>query len=187
MRIGFAKSELPRGRGCTPVVDGVLNRITHELAGSVDRAVATVGLYGAGKAPMVIVAGGNLPWSGAKQPEAVLIRSLLVEWGVDKDDILLDTASRNTRENAVNSAALMDEAGFKTALLVTSAYHMPRAAAVFRKAGVSVIPFPTDIPVEHSQQSSIFDWLPDVGALARTTRAMKEWLGTWVYRWRGWI
>ena len=162
-------------------------RVTPELAASVDRIVAAARLYRAGKARKVIVAAGNLPWEQTTQPEAVLIRSMLVEWGVDEDDILLDTASRNSRENAINAKALLDEAGLKTALLVTSAFHIPRAVAVFRKAGVSVIAFPTDISVVHSQQTTIFDWLPDAAALEMTTRAIKEWLGTRVYRWRGWI
>lgn len=81
----------------------------------------------------------------------------------------------------------MQEYSLQTVLLVTSAAHMPRALAVFRSQGVDVIPSPTDIAVVGKKKLSIFDWLPDAGALAQTTMAIKEHIGYAIYKWRGWI
>ena len=71
-------------------------------------------------------------------------------------------------------------------LLITSAFHMRRAKAVFERIGLEVIPVASDYQViDHEKK--ILDWLPDAGALQRTTIGIKEYLGWWVYKWRGWI
>ena len=55
-------------------------------------------LFRAGKGKVLIVTGGNLPWVPSERPEAELVRALLVEWGVPAAAIVLDGASRNTRD-----------------------------------------------------------------------------------------
>jgi len=161
-------------------------RVTSELTDASDRVLAAARLYRAGKAGKVLVAAGNQPWIADAEPEAELIRDLLMEWGVLEKDIVLDVASINTYQNAKNAGALMNAHGLKNALLVTSASHMPRAYAVFEKAGVDVLPFSVDVSVVRGK-NNIFDWLPSVGALDLSTRAMREWLGMLVYWWRGWV
>jgi uncharacterized SAM-binding protein YcdF (DUF218 family) len=111
---------------------------------------------------------------------------LLIEFGVRPDAIFQDDKSRNTRENAVNSAEIVQAHAWRTALLVTSGAHMPRALAAFRRVGFDVIPAATDIKVVYPLYSSLLDFLPDVGALAQTTDAIKEWIGLVVYRARAW-
>ena len=78
-------------------------------------------------------------------PEAQLIRDLLVEWGVSRRSIVLDTASKNTRENAINAAVALQENGCQSSLLVTSAWHMPRAIAAFKRVGVEMFPVSVDV------------------------------------------
>ena len=101
--------------------------------------------------------------------------------------IIVEGNSRNTHENAINTAAIWHDREFHSGLLVTSATHMPRALASFRKAGLDVTPWPADSR-GHSYPlvENVFDLLPDVDALAETTTAIKEWLGLAVYRLRGW-
>jgi len=161
-------------------------RAVPDASDAVDRVLHAARLFRAGKAKAILVSGGNLPWLSASKPEAALISDLLVELGVPRSAIVLETESRNTRENALNSAAMISARNWKTALLVTSAAHMPRAVAVFRRAGIDAIPAVTDIRVTDPLFESVLDFLPDVGALARTTDAMKEYLGLLVYRMRGW-
>ena len=84
-----------------------------------------------------------------------------------------------------NTAAIWRERHFRSGLLVTSATHMPRALASFKKIGLEVTPWGADFR-GHCPPNSIFDFLPDAYGLDMTTTAIKEWLGLAVYRLRGW-
>jgi uncharacterized SAM-binding protein YcdF (DUF218 family) len=66
-------------------------------------------------------------------------------------------------------------------LLVTSAFHMPRARRLFERAGMSVIPFPVDFKVSAARVISVLDFLPAAGALTQTEIAMREWYGRLYY------
>ncbi len=151
-----------------------------------DRLLQTARIYRAGKVATILVSGGNLPWASGFVPEAELIADLLVELGVPRDAIVLETNSANTHENAVNSSALMREKNWRTALLVTSAAHMPRAIASFQRAGVNPIPAPADVEVTYPIFENVLDLIPDAGALKRTSDALKEYLGLLAYRAAGW-
>jgi uncharacterized SAM-binding protein YcdF (DUF218 family) len=153
-----------------------------------DRVTQAARLWHANKVQAVIVSSGNLPW---EPPESVAEADLAVEllqgYGVPPSSIIVDRKSRNTRENAINVAVIWRERHFHSGLLVTSATHMPRALASFRKVGLDMTPWPADFR-GHSYPlvNSIFDLLPDASALQKTTTAIKEWLGLTVYRLRGW-
>ena len=155
-----------------------------ELSRAHDRLGQAYDLWRAGKGKLILISGGNLPWLPLPRPEAELAEQVLEQLGVPRDVILVEGQSRNTRENAVNTAVLWRERGFRSGLLVTSAMHMPRALATFRAVGLDLVPWPTD--VRRPMASSVFDLLPDAGALAATTASAKEWLGLVAYRWLGW-
>ena len=161
-------------------------RLTIELVDSSDRVLMAARLFRAGKVQRVLITGGNVPWALGAVPEASLIKELLIEWGVPSHAILTAGKSRNTHENALEIRALRETQSFGSALLVTSAVHMPRALAVFQKAGLPVIPATTDVKIVDGSQT-IFDWLPDAGALAMTTSAIREWLGFGTYHWLGYL
>ena len=157
------------------------------LCGASDRLVQAALLWRAGKGQTIIISSGALPWapSSVSPTEINLAAEILEAYGVPSDLIIRDTNSRNTRENAINTAAIWREKHFRSGLLVTSAIHMPRALASFRKAGLDVTPWPADLGGRYPP-SSIFDFLPDARYLAVTTGAIKEWVGLAVYRLRGW-
>jgi uncharacterized SAM-binding protein YcdF (DUF218 family) len=91
----------------------------------------------------VLISGGQVFTRPGMRSEAEAMSDMLVELGVARDRIRLESGSRTTAENAALARTLA--AGTKGPwLLVTSAYHMPRAMGVFRKAGVPVIAAPTD-------------------------------------------
>ena len=115
-----------------------------------------------------------------------MIAGFLNEFGIDSSSILLENGSRNTHENAINSGAVLQENQITSALLVTSALHMPRAAAVFRRAGVDFTPVSIDTLSSSLATGSLFAYLPTSRALDISTRAIKEWIGLLVYRLRGW-
>ncbi|WP_246828376.1 YdcF family protein [Ectothiorhodospira sp. PHS-1] len=142
-------------------------------------------LYHADRAPWVIVSGGSVPWRERERVEAHAMREFLVDLGVPASAVWLETDSATTRGNAVYTAQLLEDRGLERVLLVTSALHMERALATFRAAGVEAWPAPTDFEVE-PLPADLLRWLPDAQALADSTRGLKEYLGLWVYRWRGW-
>jgi hypothetical protein len=122
---------------------------------------------------------------GERLSEAAATRQFLTDLGVPAAALLFEDRSRSTRENARYSAELIQTHGFARVLLVTSAPHMPRALATFHAAGIDAVPAPTDFEVL-PEPPHLLRWLPDAQALADSTRALKEYLGLWVYRWRGW-
>ena len=158
-----------------------------ELGEAADRVWHAARLYRAGHVKRIIVVGGNLPWWPGGEPEAALIQKLLVELGVPATAIQTGDTSRNTFEKAIEARALMKEQPFAAGLLVTSAWHMPRALAVFKKAGLPVVPAPCDYRSGDGRSGTLLDWVPNAQALAITSTALREWIGYHVYRWRGWL
>lgn len=158
-----------------------------DLGGAIDRVFEGARLYREGRVGNLLVSGGNLPWQDEGKSEAVLVADVLVDLGVPRDRIIIEPDSRNTRENALNSARIVLERGFRRVLLVTSAAHMPRALAAFRAAGVDAIPVPVDFRSAAYVHPTVLDYLPDAGALATTTDAFKEYIGALVYGFRGWM
>jgi uncharacterized SAM-binding protein YcdF (DUF218 family) len=154
-----------------------------EINDAVDRLFHGVRLYRAGKAQHVMLLGGA---ARGKLAESHVMAGLLAEFGVSREVMLLEDKSRNTRENALNALAIMKKKGINKILLVTSAFHMHRASAVFEKLGLEVVPAATDYQVQN-YEPSILDWVPDAEALMGTTLGIKEYLGWWVYWFRGWV
>lgn len=162
-------------------------RVDPHLTAASDRVLHGARLFRAGKVKRILVTAGDLPWLRAAQPEAELIRKLLIEWGVPAAAIEIAGGSRNTYENALEIKQIWLSSEFKSALLVTSAAHMPRAMAVFRRAGLPVVASTTDVKVIDQSGAHLFAWLPDAGALAMTTAAMKERIGYLAYRMSGYL
>jgi uncharacterized SAM-binding protein YcdF (DUF218 family) len=156
-----------------------------DLGRASDRVWHAARIYHAGKAPRLILSGGSMPWLGARRTEADAMQGFLVDLGVPIEAILREGRSRNTRENALYTAEILNAQGIGRVLLVTSALHMPRALATFRAVGIDAVPAATDFEVMPEPGHPI-RWLPDAEALFDSTRALKEYLGWWVYRWRGW-
>lgn len=175
------------------VLGGAINmpsRIHHVsgIISSSDRLLVALRLYHAGKAPLVILSGGNNPLIGEvrKRSEADEMRVLLEEWGIPDSAILVEGGSINTRENALFSRRLLASKGIGRIILVTSAIHMPRAAGTFRKVGFDVVAAPADFRSGWGESSAIFNWIPATDAMKVSSDSIHEWLGIWVYRIRGW-
>lgn len=158
-----------------------------DLGSGADRLVHAARLYRAGKAPWLVASGGGMPWTPGEERPAHGMAQLLEEWGVPRDALLIEARSRNTHDNAVRTRALLAERGITDVLLVTSAMHMPRALAVFRSVGLRPVPAATDYQALGGVRRTPMAWVPSVSHLALTQWALKEYLGTAVYRLRGWI
>ena len=164
-------------------------RLEVELHESSDRVLHAFRLYQAGKAPVIFLSAGNLFSDPETKSEAFHISTLLQEWGIPREAIVSEGDSRTTYENALQTQKFLQARSVSDApvLLVTSASHMPRAMAVFKKSGINVIASTTDVSAGPGILTGIFDFLPSVGALKGVTSAWHEYLGTWVYRSRGWL
>ena len=153
--------------------------------GSNNRIVHAFRIYRAGKAPVILISGGMLPWETGVT-EAQQIADFLVELGAPRSALILENKSQTTRENAVNTAAIFKAYGWQHGILVTSGLHMPRALAAFQKAGLDMTPSASDTTGGSFSVDSVLDLLPQVNALAWTTAAIREIVGLMVYRYRNW-
>ena len=157
-----------------------------ELVEAADRIVHAARLFHAGKAPLIVVSGGRLPWQMDVPAEAEGIGQLLEALGVPASAIVREETSTNTYENCVNSKHLLDARGARDVLLVTSALHMRRAFATCRTAGLAVRAAPTDYWVAGDEAQNL-DFVPDAEALMLTHLVLRERIGFLVYQRRGWI
>lgn len=143
-------------------------------------------LYRAGKAPMIMISGGNVFPQAGFDAEAVYSRAILEDWGVPSEAILIEIKSRNTYENALETRKVLGGLGVDRILLVTSALHMPRATRTFEKSGFEVIPSTSGMNVVDFNQSLILDWWPSVTNLKMSEAVIREKIGLMVYWLRGW-
>ncbi len=182
-----AEMELPEVDAIVVLGGGVgRNSWGINLWAGADRVWFGARLYRAGRAPLVVLSGGRLEQLGMNWREAPAMATFLHDLGVPEAAMLLESESGTTYQNAVYTEKLLRARGINRILLVTSALHMPRALATFRKLGIDAIPAPTDFEAEPPSGYWLLRWLPDADALDRSSRAMKEYLGMWIYRWRGW-
>ena len=132
------------------VLGGVLNpyisrqRNDITFGPSAERLIAAVDLSRQFPDARVLFSGGNSSMISPGMPEADMAVRFLERSGVPNDRILLDRASRNTMENAVNAKQIAAPKPGERWLLVTSASHMPRAIGAFRAAGFPVEAYPVD-------------------------------------------
>lgn len=92
----------------------------------------------------VVFSGGTGTYPPEPATEAAVVAWLLADLGVPAGRVVFEDASRNTYENALFSQRLAAPAAGEAWLLVTSAFHMPRAIGVFRRLGWPVVPHPVD-------------------------------------------
>jgi len=109
--------------------------------------------------------------------EAEAAGRLWRSFGVPAERIMMETESKDTRGNALSVASVAGKGPF---VLVTSAFHMPRAVLSFRKAGVEVIPAPTDYRAKRSP-ITFTDFLPDAWKLECSRMALHEYAGILYY------
>ena len=114
----------------------------------------------------------------SSQSESDLALAFFQTMGADTQRILLENQSRNTLENARYTRELIDFAGNGPWVLVTSAFHMPRAVEIFTDQGIAVIPYPTDF---RSQATMPWRWDLADGA-EQLGIILHEWIGLTVYR-----
>lgn len=151
---------------------------------NVDRLIAARELLVTGRAARALLSGGdgNLTQNGLD--EARVLARQLQDWGIDPARLIIEDRSRNTRENAIESAAILKREGWTRALLVTSAFHMPRSLGCFRAVGLDVDTLSVDLRSDTAPKT-VADLLPRTKSLHTSAAALREWAGRLIYRVRG--
>lgn len=126
--------------------DGVVTKVrgNTELGSAGDRFVEGLRLAQVYPLMRLVITGGDPTLDHSSEGDADIAKRFYSDMGIDPDRLLLEPQSRNTIENAELTAPLLKANGLTSCLLVTSAYHMPRSIGLFRKAGMTVIPWPVD-------------------------------------------
>lgn len=188
-------ADLPQAEAIVVLGGGTRPRIAprpwYELNEAGDRILYGSWLYKQGKAPLMVVTGGRADWYGeGGNPESEDMAAIAELLGVPAANILQESQSFNTRDNATNTKQILEPRGINKILLVTSALHMPRSMEIFRKVGFETIPAPTDFLSVNNENNKgwgvILDLLPNAEALRNTTNAIKEYIGLVVYQFAGW-
>ena len=157
-----------------------------EFNGAVDRILTAEALFALNKATYIVLSGSSSLLLQEGVPEALALKEWLQKRKVPPSRILAETGSRNTAESARALAQKAKKRGWRKILLLTSAYHMPRSMACFRKARLKSIPIPVDYQTWGSLPwpEAIF---PSLKALALSTLALREYLGLLAYKISGQI
>jgi uncharacterized SAM-binding protein YcdF (DUF218 family) len=170
------------GGGIEPDVSAARGVVA--LDDAAERITVTVELARRYPNARILYTGGSNAVMAEPIAEAPFAVQELVALGVAHDRITAEEQSRNTIENAVFSRLLAQPKPGEVWLLVTSAYHMPRAIAAFRAAGFPVEAYPVDWrtrgPID---ETTLFPSLRE--GLARTDIAVHEWIGLLAYRLAG--
>jgi uncharacterized SAM-binding protein YcdF (DUF218 family) len=154
-----------------------------------DRVTHAVQLYKAGLLEKILISGGSGRLIGEAEPEADLFKKAMVMMGVSEDHIMIENETRNTYESAVQVKQMLKDLGYQGAdcLLITSAFHMRRSLACYRKAGLNPDAFSTDFyghPREFYPGSLI---IPQLNALIVWHKLTREWAGFLAYKMAGYI
>lgn len=166
----FTSAPAPGCQGCLPN----LNESNERLEGGIQ-------LWQRHRAPYLVFTGGHIPWERQPEVEGALAKRVAEARGVSGDHILITTEVGNTADESHAVAALMRQRAWGKIILVTSAGHMPRAARLFRKAGVDFVPFAVDHQTDPYGRLTPLDFLPMASALRTTEQVLRELYGIAFY------
>jgi len=166
-------------------IDLRLQKINFSTSG--DRLFQTLPLYYKGRIQKIIFTGGSGSIEFPEKREAIFVKKYLESIHVPDSSIVIESNSKNTYENAVFTKKILDSLDLKGPfLLVTSAYHMPRSMAVFKKAGYkNLTPYITNRASGKRRFTPDHLFIPNPDALFALQFLIHEWLGYAVYKIKG--
>lgn len=175
-----APTECPRADAVVVLGGAVRPRVRGDHRGRLhqgsDRIWEAARLFHAGCAPRVVVSAGGQAEGPFLEGEYESIAAFLEALGVPGSALMLESQSRNTRSNAAFSRELLQPLGVKRVLLVTSAWHLRRAVALFEREGFEVIPVGADYRSFGGCQG-LDCWVPSAEALDLSGLVVKEYIG----------
>ena len=151
------------------------------VSAAADRLIAAATLARRYPNARLLYTGGSANLISNDAKEADYATALFESLGVPNAQLVMERRARNTQENAEFSKAIAAPKSGERWLLVTSAYHMPRSAGLFRKAGFAVEPYPVDWRLGGRADLANFRKF-SIDGLANVEVAVREWMGLAAYR-----
>ena len=151
----------------------------HNFKKEADRLIYTLQLYNQGIIKNIFISGGNGNLFNNNYKESETIKDFLIQNKIDSNDIMIENQSRNTKENAINSAKLLDKKN--EYILITSAIHMKRSILCFENEGLKIIPFTVDNSISYSSNKIEYILLPRSRVLENWENLIHEIIGYYVY------
>ena len=151
--------------------------IHYEFSEAVDRIFAGINLLKIGKAQKIILTRGKLPWS-VGDPEGEFLAEFIQSQGINPNRILLSEIVQNTNDEAKAISRMLPKNS--EVILVTSAFHMPRAVKVFQNKNLKVIPYAVDFR-SSVKEINIIDFLPQASAFKDSNFYFREIIGRTYY------
>ncbi len=151
--------------------------IHYEFSEAVDRIFAGINLLKIGKAQKIILTRGKLPWS-VGDPEGEFLAEFIQSLGINPNRILLSEIVQNTNDEAKAISRMLPKNS--EVILVTSAFHMPRAVKVFQNQNLKVIPYAVDFR-SSVKEINIIDFLPQASAFKDSNFYFREIIGRTYY------
>lgn len=166
--------------------DTLVSRIQfHE---SSDRLWQALNLYKTGKVKKLLLSGGSGSLLHKDDTEANRVYNFLLDLGVKKSDILMEVKSKNTRENAVESAKLIQRySPDAKCLLITSAFHMRRALGCYKKVHLDVVPYTSDFIAGPRRWDPDKLFIPSAYGLDTWNKIIREIIGFYTYKVMGYL
>lgn len=179
-------ANLPADLSCIIILGGafenevIATRGGMEFNQAADRFIEGLRLAQAHPAARILVSGGDGSFSGQYDGDAQTSVTFFSTFGIAPDRLIREDTSRTTFENAANTKQLLEANGLSNCALITSAFHMPRSMGLFRKLGITVIPWPVDYRTSGKLTLAPDFSQPSLNAQLTTT-AIREWAGLIAY------
>ena len=168
-------------------IDLRLEKINFGFSG--DRLFQTLPLFYKGRIKKLIFTGGSGRIEFPNKKERKYVKKYMQSIHFPDSALIIENESKNTYENAVFTKKILDSLHIKGPfLLVTSAYHMPRAIAVFKKAGYkNLVPYITNRSSGVRRYAFDHLFIPNPGTLFSLDFLIHEWVGFIMYKLKGYV
>lgn len=152
-----------------------------------DRIIMGIELIKRGKAKNLVLGGSGYYVNGKLKIESELAKQWLSNWRIVNAEIFSLGATENTYDEAVRTRELARRFGWKKLIIVTSAYHLRRAEAVFKSIGIDVVPVPCDFRTSLSIETPVaYTLVPRYQGFIKLSLYIREVVGYYIYYLRGW-
>ncbi len=152
-----------------------------------DRVVHTVELYKRGIIKKIMISGGSGRLITKARKEADELAGVMLLMGIPREAITVENESRNTHESAVNVKEILSGEQESSYLLITSAFHLRRSVACFKKVGFDLDAFSCDFYTHPRYYTPDVFFVPRAEAIMIWQRLFKEWTGMVAYKVAGYV